>query len=215
MSPDRRGVMTDQGMERLIRAMLRVGAWYVNPASSQISRDGETAHLEVRTMRLLLYLAEHAGEIVSIDDLLDQVWSGVTVTPDSVYQAVASLRRLLGDDAKHPTYIATVPRLGYRLVATVSPWPDPSIPGGSDQDQSLAQEGAETNTKAETGSSPTSESEPPAAAATDAPAGGFRLRSGFAWSTAGAVLLAGLALVFDGRVANNKPSVSHPSAPRS
>jgi transcriptional activator of cad operon len=56
--------------------------------------------------------------------LLDQVWSGVVVTPDSVYQAVASLRRLLGDDAKQPAYIATVPRLGYRMVAAVSPWVD-------------------------------------------------------------------------------------------
>ena len=73
-------------------------------------------------MRLLLCLAEHAGEVVSIDDLLNQVWSGVMVSSDSVYQAVASLRRLLGDDPKQPTYIATVPRLGYRMVATVSPW---------------------------------------------------------------------------------------------
>ncbi len=78
-------------------------------------------------MRLLLCLAEHAGEVVSIDDLLNQVWSEVIVAPDSVYQAVASLRRLLGDDPKQPTYIATVPRLGYRMVATVSPWADPSI----------------------------------------------------------------------------------------
>ena len=78
-------------------------------------------------MRLLLCLAEHAGEVVSIDDLLNQVWSGVIVTSDSVYQAVASLRRLLGDDPKQPTYIATVPRLGYRMVATVSPWEDQSI----------------------------------------------------------------------------------------
>jgi transcriptional activator of cad operon len=77
-------------------------------------------------MRLLLCLAEHAGEVVSIDDLLDQVWSGVTVSPDSVYQAVASLRRLLGDDPKQPTYIATVPRLGYRMVAAVSPLPEAS-----------------------------------------------------------------------------------------
>jgi transcriptional activator of cad operon len=46
----------------------------------------------------------------------------VVVTPDSVYQAVASLRRLLGDDPKQPTYIATVPRLGYRMVASVTPW---------------------------------------------------------------------------------------------
>jgi len=79
----------------------------------------------VRALRLLLCLAERAGEVVSIDDLLNQVWTGVTVSSDSVYQAVASLRRQLGDDSKQPTYIATVPRLGYRMVATVSPWVDP------------------------------------------------------------------------------------------
>jgi TolB-like protein/DNA-binding winged helix-turn-helix (wHTH) protein len=75
-------------------------------------------------MRLLLCLAEHAPDVVSIDDLLNQVWAGVIVSPDSVYQAVASLRRLLGDDAKQPDYIATVQRLGYRMVAPVSPWTD-------------------------------------------------------------------------------------------
>ena len=105
-------------------AMLRIGDWCVNPTSGQISRDGETAQLEVRTLRLLLCLAEHAGEVVSIDDLLKQVWSGVAVSPDSVYQAVASLRRQLGDDPKQPIYIATVPRLGYRMVAAVSAWED-------------------------------------------------------------------------------------------
>lgn len=78
-------------------------------------------------MRLLLCLAERPGEVVSIDDLLSQVWSDVTVSPDSVYQAVTSLRRLLGDEPKKPTYIATVPRLGYRMVASVRPWVDQSI----------------------------------------------------------------------------------------
>ena len=101
---------------------LRIGDWCVNPASGQISREGQSIRVEARTMRLLTCLADHAGEIVSIDDLLEQVWSGVIVTPDSVYQAVALLRRLLGDDPKQPTYIATVPRLGYRMVASVSPW---------------------------------------------------------------------------------------------
>src|ERR1700735_4888307 len=109
-------------MERPPTTMLRIGTWCVNPTSGQISRDGESARLEARTMRLLLCLAEHGAEVVSIDDLLNQVWSGVAVSSDSVYQAIASLRRLLGDDPKQPTYIATVPRLGYRMVATVSPW---------------------------------------------------------------------------------------------
>jgi transcriptional activator of cad operon len=98
---------------------LRIGNWRVEPALGRISRDGESIRLEARTMRLLLCLAERPGEVVSIDELLNHVWSGVIVTSDSVYQAVASLRRLLGDDPRQPTYIATVPRLGYRLVAVV------------------------------------------------------------------------------------------------
>ena len=91
--------------------MLRVGDWRVDPTSGEISRNGETLRLEARTLRLLLCLAEHSGQVVSIDDLLDQVWSGVTVTSDSVYQSVASLRRTLGDDPKQSTFIATVPDL--------------------------------------------------------------------------------------------------------
>ncbi len=75
-------------------------------------------------MRLLLCLAERPGQVVSIDDLLRLVWPGVVVTPDSVYQAIAALRRLLGDEAKQPAYIATVPRLGYRMVASVARWPE-------------------------------------------------------------------------------------------
>jgi len=131
-------------MDRPTVIPLRVGAWCVDPRSGQISRDGEVVRVEARTMRLLMCLAERAGEVVSIDDLLDQVWSGVVVTPDSVYQAVASLRRLLGDDARQPEYIATVPRLGYRMVAPVSPWVEaprveapvvPTDPAGSSRGQ--------------------------------------------------------------------------------
>ncbi len=115
-------------MERPTTAKLRIGAWCVNPASGEISRNGETARVEGRTMRLLVCLAERAGEVVSIDELLDRVWSDVTVAPDSVYQAVTSLRRLLGDDPKQPAYIATVPRLGYRMVAEVSAWTEQTAP---------------------------------------------------------------------------------------
>ena len=107
-------------MEPVTSRVIGVGAWSVNPASGEISRDGETVRLELRTMRLLVCLAERAGAVISIDDLLKEVWPEVTVTPDSVYQAVASLRRVLGDDPKQPTYIATVPRLGYRMVAAVN-----------------------------------------------------------------------------------------------
>ena len=107
-------------MDRLTAIPLRIGAWRIDPRTGQLSREGETVRVEARTLRLLLHLAQRAGEVVSQEELLEQVWSGVVVTPDSVYQGVASLRRILGDDPKQPTYIATVPRLGYRMVARVS-----------------------------------------------------------------------------------------------
>jgi len=183
-------------MEHPATTVLRIGAWCVNPASGQISRDGETARIEVRTMRLLLCLAERAGEVVSIDELLNQVWPGVTVTQDSVYQSVASLRRLLGDDPRQPTYIETVPRLGYRMVASVSPW--------ADEPMSSAQ---------------TDSSRVLTPAPADAPASGPRrghfTRPGFLWvGAAAACLLLGIAasaFMAHGKVNNNRQAQPDPA----
>jgi len=180
-------------MERPTTTTLRIGAWRVDPKSGQISRNGETARVDVRTMRLLLCLAEHSGEVVSIDDLLSQVWSEVSVAPDSVYQAVASLRRLLGDDPKQPTYIETLPRLGYRMVATVSPWTD----------QSTAQPGSS-----------------PAFDTTQAtPTSGSRLGGAFNWTAVAGICLAAmiaflLVFLILGKVANNNLSASSAIAPQ-
>jgi transcriptional activator of cad operon len=118
-------------MERLPTKKLLIGDWLVDPASSEISREGQTTRLEVRAMRLLLALADRPGEVVSIDELLNQGWGEVAVSSDSVYQAMTSLRRQLGDDAKQPKYIETVPRLGYRMVAKVRPFTESLAAGRS------------------------------------------------------------------------------------
>jgi TolB-like protein/DNA-binding winged helix-turn-helix (wHTH) protein len=104
---------------------LRVGEWWVDPALDELSKDGATVKLEPQAMRLLLCLVERAGQVVSVEQLLDEVWKDVVVTQNSVYHAVAMLRRVLGDNTKEPTYIANVPRRGYRLVAPVQ-WVDAS-----------------------------------------------------------------------------------------
>jgi transcriptional activator of cad operon len=102
----------------------RIGEFRVDPALDEISRHGIATKVEPRTMRVLLCLADHAGQVISVAQLLDLVWKDVIVAPDSVYQAIASLRRVLGDDPKQPKYIANVARRGYRLIAPVAPWTD-------------------------------------------------------------------------------------------
>lgn len=74
-------------------------------------------------MLLLMALARRPQQLVTLDQLLDEVWVGMVVTPSSVYQSISQLRSLLGDDASQPRYIATVPRKGYRMVAAVSELP--------------------------------------------------------------------------------------------
>ena len=96
-----------------------VGSWQVDSTSGEISCDGNTIQLEARTMRLLSYLVTRAGDVVRMEELLENVWPGLIVTPDSVYQAITTLRRAFGDDPKRSSYIATVPRFGYRLIAKV------------------------------------------------------------------------------------------------
>jgi TolB-like protein/DNA-binding winged helix-turn-helix (wHTH) protein/Tfp pilus assembly protein PilF len=106
-----------------------LGAWLVDPDLDTISRAGETQKLEPRMMRLLTCLAHSPGAVVSQELLLTNVWAGVVVGPASVYQAISQLRRLLGDTDPEPSYIATVPRKGYRLIAPVRPQvPEPVLP---------------------------------------------------------------------------------------
>src|SRR5271170_1082736 len=89
---------------------LRIGHWRVDPSINQLSRDSEVVKLEPRTMRLLTYMATRAGEVISIQEILQRVWTDVIVSPESVYQAIATLRRALGDKPSDPSYIVTVPR---------------------------------------------------------------------------------------------------------
>lgn len=110
--------MADQPQTQLF-----IGDWRVSPALDQIERAGETVKLEPRTMRLLMRLAATPGDVVSGQQLLEDVWAGVVVSSQSVYQAVSQLRKLLGDVNEAPTYIATVPRKGYRLIAPVRALP--------------------------------------------------------------------------------------------
>ena len=69
--------------------VMQIGEWTVHPALDSISRGSETQKLEPRAMRLLLCLANAAGEVVSIDRLLTEVWAGVVVGSASVYEAVS------------------------------------------------------------------------------------------------------------------------------
>ena len=97
----------------------RIGVWSVEPALDALRRGADTVRLEPKAMELLLVLASRPGQVVSREELLSTVWPGVVVGDEAVSQVVTKLRKALGDDARVPTYIETISKRGYRLIAPV------------------------------------------------------------------------------------------------
>lgn len=84
-----------------------------------IVRDGERVKVEPRHMRVLAGLLARRGTVVARDELLGEAWPDVVVEDEALTQSISALRRALGDDARNPRVIETVPKKGYRLIGTV------------------------------------------------------------------------------------------------
>jgi DNA-binding winged helix-turn-helix (wHTH) protein len=102
-----------------IQSDFHLDAWLVQPAQCRLSKDGGTRQVRPKVMDLLTYLAAHRGEVVAKDQLLDRVW-GAEVTESALTRTVTELRQALGDDADDPRLLETIPKRGYRLIASVS-----------------------------------------------------------------------------------------------
>ncbi len=97
-----------------------VAGCIVEPTSLRVAIDGHDVRLEAKVMRVLVYLAEHAGRVVSRAELEEHLWPGRVVTEDSVTKAIVKLRRVFRDDSRNPRVIETIPKSGYRLIADVT-----------------------------------------------------------------------------------------------
>lgn len=98
---------------------VRVGPWLVEPLRNQIRGPNGSTRIEPRVMRLLLLLVERAPEIVSREELTEEVWQGAFVTDEVLTQSVSELRKAFGDDPREPRFVLTVPKRGYQLIAPV------------------------------------------------------------------------------------------------
>ncbi|MGD1098459.1 MAG: winged helix-turn-helix domain-containing protein [Bryobacteraceae bacterium] len=82
-------------------------------------REGERIALTPKAFSVLQYLVQHAGQLVTQNELLDALWSESFVQPEVLKSHILDVRAALGDDAKHPSFIETMPRRGYRFIAKV------------------------------------------------------------------------------------------------
>ncbi|MCP4433563.1 MAG: hypothetical protein GY806_21505, partial [Gammaproteobacteria bacterium] len=104
----------------MVNKGFRVADWQVDPSTCQISQQDKIVKLEPKVMELLVYMAKHPNEVLSRDELLDNVWVGMVVGYEALTNAIIKLRKAFADDARHPRVIETFHKKGYRLVAEVN-----------------------------------------------------------------------------------------------
>jgi len=101
---------------------LTFGPFEVNPQARELRRNAIRIRLSGQPFRILLLLLEHPGEVVTREQLREQLWSDGTFVDfeGGLNAAVNKLRRALNDSAENPRYIETIPSRGYRFIGNVA-----------------------------------------------------------------------------------------------
>jgi DNA-binding winged helix-turn-helix (wHTH) protein/tetratricopeptide (TPR) repeat protein len=112
------------------------GDFELDPRLCTLRKSGRPVAVQPKVFDLLLYLVEHRDRVVPKEELLSTVWRRVTVEESSLTRAVNLARLALHDDGRTQRWIQTLPRRGYRFVATVAERtaPDPSRPAPRTQE---------------------------------------------------------------------------------
>jgi DNA-binding winged helix-turn-helix (wHTH) protein len=108
--------MTSQNMTE--KTVFYIAGFEVDLNRSMIKGELKT-QVEPKALKVLQLLAQRQNEVVTYDEITDQVWQGAEVVPSALQRCITILRKALGDDAKSPSIITTHPKIGYRLQAHV------------------------------------------------------------------------------------------------
>jgi len=95
------------------------GRFRLEAGERVLLRDRELVPLTPKVFDILLALVEQGGHVVQKDDLMKRVWPGTFVEDGNLTQSVSILRKALGESPGGTQFIETIPKRGYRFVATV------------------------------------------------------------------------------------------------
>ena len=113
---------------RRVAGIYQFGPFELDPGEHRLLRDGADVCLQPKTFEILRVLVEHAGRLLTKDELLRQVWPDTLVEESNLNKNISLLRKALMDCTSGPCYIETVPRVGYRFTADVAQAPSVSSP---------------------------------------------------------------------------------------
>src|SRR5258708_4209976 len=109
-------------------------------------RNGDRVPITPKAFDVLAYLVEHAGRVVTQDEILEVVWSETYVNPEVLRKYILEIRKVLGDRPGKPEFVETLPKRGYRFVAPVmdeSMVESPDVPTSDSIEERVPEESVE------------------------------------------------------------------------
>src|SRR5512138_21011 len=98
---------------------LGFGPFVADLETGRLSEGERVVPLAPKPFETLCYLAQRSGRVISKTELVQRLWPDTFVTEDVLVQCIMEIRRALGDPAKSPHYVQTLPRRGYQFMAPV------------------------------------------------------------------------------------------------
>ena len=111
-------------------SIYRFGPYHADVPAGQLRKHGAKIRLAGQPFDILVMLLERAGQVVTREEIQQQLWSDETFVDfeNSLNKAINKLRHALADSPEHPTYIETLPRRGYRFIAPINGRPPEVTP---------------------------------------------------------------------------------------
>src|SRR5512145_1767962 len=106
-------------MPSLINHFYRFGEFTLDADQRVLLRNGKALLLAPKIVETLLTLVQNSGRIVEKKELMTRLWPDTFVEESNLTYTIVQLRKTLGDDAREPRYIETIPKRGYRFIVDV------------------------------------------------------------------------------------------------
>src|SRR5262249_35012406 len=102
------------------RVMKSFPPFRLDPINHRLWRADHCVSVPPKPFDMLCYLVEHPGRLVTNDEILEALWPQTHVNPEVVRKYIKEVRKILGDAPNQPSFIETVPKRGYRFIASVT-----------------------------------------------------------------------------------------------
>ena len=109
--------MINQTTDIAFQGLFMLEGLKIDTRKNTVKRENTYINIEPRLMRIIVRLAQEPGEIVKREELLNQISENEYVSDESLTQAISKIRQILRDSPRNPTFIKTIPRRGYVLLA--------------------------------------------------------------------------------------------------